>query len=219
MAHYDLFEHVDEEGDSLRVLAVHATERNPAYLVFRNEDAKENDLVDVRHDRGKVLSLYNALGAWLWPGETNTATLADPEPIYTALIRRLVTEEVARVLPLHQAPQAAVPERCGRIAKPGVRLKDKCPDCGYIWMTHPTHPEPDPEPHDVGHAEAPAKPHPTDWSDALFGKAEYEGHGLKFDYCTGCGHGWGTHAHSGELGWHCTAQLGKSACGCNRERS
>lgn len=58
--------------------------------------------------RDEVVRLAGELHQWLY--EPGDATTADPEPIYTALVRRLVAKEVARVLPLHQPPQAEL--RC-----------------------------------------------------------------------------------------------------------
>ena len=211
-----LFQHTDHEGDRLFVRSIVRSSTHPGYLIFGSEDSEENEAVAVRHDRHVVQDLYRAIGRWLddecAADPSNVAqTAADPEPIYTALIRRLVTEEVARVLPLHQTPQAAVPDPYCHIPNCGWGSCNKHPDGCKTCVS-------DPEPHDVGHAEAPAKPHPTDWSDALFGKAEYEGHGLKFDYCVKCGHGWGAHVPTGAPGRGCTAQLGKDRCACTRVR-
>lgn len=155
-----IFSHSDCDADSVEILAEEGDPQEDLILHARHR--KGAWMVDVRLDRDAELRLYNALGAHLWPGETNSASI-DPEPIYTALVRRLVTEEVARVLPLHQSPQATVAACTGRPecgcfthtqerAYAGLCVREGC-DRNVLGQTH--HAEHDPEPHDVGH---PARP-------------------------------------------------------------
>lgn len=114
----------------------------------------------IKLDAADVDKLWAFLNRWLNQGATPPA---DPEPIYTALIRRLVTEEVARVLPLHQAPQASVPE----------------PDAEDGWRRV------DPEPHDVGHADEPAD------HGRLMSKLQRAA--VRVPKCTTCNHFWSDH--------------------------
>lgn len=173
------------------------------FLLFdgqSNGDGLHDVTTRCRVDPAAVNRLHAALGRWMAErGITALAAVtppADLNPIYDAIVKRLTDEWLPRVLPLHQAPQAFTPE----------------PDAEDGWQRI------DPEPHDVGHADEPAKPHPTDWSDKLFGKPSYEGHGLKFDYCTGCGHGWNLHRYHEDQTVGCEAQLGKAKCECMRVR-
>lgn len=101
-----IFTHTDRDGDEMEILQ--AMYSGPALLVHT---ATGDRAISVRIPRSDVLRLANALDLWLnSEGVRVSAPAEDQEPIYTALVRRLVAEEVARVLPLHQAPQAAVPE-------------------------------------------------------------------------------------------------------------
>lgn len=176
--------------------------------------ALQPDSIWTRLERGDVRNLRDALNRWLDEQQRNdpnpAGRRAPAEPPYTSLVRRLVAEEVARVLPLHQSPQAAVHEYA---TNTGLGL---CTDtaCTYPFdHSAESHAEHDPEPQAVGHPEAPA----VDWSDKLFGRAEYP-EGLKFDYCTGCGHSWGAHGDWGTGKHQCDSQLGKDRCGCTRRR-
>lgn len=165
----------------------------------------------IKLDASGVDKLWARLGEWRNQGSAPT----DPELIYEALVRRLVAEEVARVLPLHQSPQAAVERLANALVVPPEAVHEYATNTGLpLCIDHNCrevrdHAEHDPEPQAVGHPEAPA----VDWSDKLFGCAEYP-EGLKFDYCTSCGHSWG--AHLDENGCH--AQLGKNVCECTRVR-
>lgn len=184
------------------------------------------DTATVRRDRDDVRNLRDALNRWLDEQQRNdpnpAGRRAPAEPPYTALVRRLVAEEVARVLPLHQSPQAVL--RCDGTAccEPHPRdpaVREYATNTGLAFCADTdcdqagTHAEHDPEPQAVGHPEAPA----VNWSDKLFGSAEYP-EGLKFDYCVKCGHSWGAHVGTGGPGRGCTSQLGKDRCGCTRTR-
>lgn len=231
-----IFYHEDEDSDALTL--VRSTTRLGALYVHTDRSGARQS---VRLERGDVRSLRDALNRWLDEQQRNDPNPAGrpainsqrdvvvPEPIYTALVRRLVAEEVARVLPLHQSPQAAL--RCdydcshchgddeddSSAAHEYATNTDTelctTPGCELTKLGMDRHAEHDPEPKAVGHPEAPA----VDWSDKLFGKAEYP-EGLKFDYCVVCGHSWGAHGFNDHQDWVCTAQLGKSPCGCTRQR-
>lgn len=245
-----IFNHTDCDGDSMEILA---EDGEDMVVLFFNQDGWRAG--GIRLDPVAEERLYAVLAERLGERDDNLG----PEPIYTALVRRLVAEEVARVLPLHQSPQATV--RCAGTAccephplDPQASVPE--PDAEYGWLNGPDfctiqgcdrfpklgyHLEHDPEPQEVGH---PVKPHtpsvhltteddckaahcaaarhlserPTvDWSDKLFGKAEYAP-GLSFDYCTSCGHGWSSHGFDDRQVAGCTAQLGKNRCGCTRMR-
>lgn len=102
----DDYFHTDGDGDVFRILTYQGEQRGDRYLrvATREADAHADDFLEVVLLETNVRELRNYLTAWLdGPGAS------DPEPVYTALVRRLVTEEVARVLPLHLSPQADAP--------------------------------------------------------------------------------------------------------------
>lgn len=205
-----IFEHEDNSGDAFEIgdsprageLALYWAEDNASY---------------VNIPRGVVRSLRDALNRWLDEQQSRDPNPAGlrPESVYSGsvaetLVRRLVAEEVARVLPLHQSPQAVgwvLPDRM-RPQEPepqhatntGLRL---CidPGCSVPAATHAEH---DPEPKAVGHPEAPG----IDWTDKS---------GVRYEYCTECGHVWGIHAPDDSRSG-CVATLGKGRCGCEAIR-
>lgn len=218
-----IFRHRDRDGDELDVWALENA------LLFHNT-SRTGELVTARLERGDILRLANALDTWLHNEREEAPSHAeDPEPIYTALVRRLVAEEVARVLPLHQSPQAASDGLA-------TEIMNMCQIVGCDLIPSRTwHLEHDPEPQDVGHPAEPvirtdvystggANPSTvtqfiradgtvvTDWSDALFGQPAYEPeHGrlmadlprrrpLASLYCDGCKHLWSHHTNSGGCG-------------------
>lgn len=103
--------HKDVDGDELEI--VEAYDDHEGELVF-NVLPKVGPDAGVFAPREQVQKVYEALGAWLFrTGTGPVKALNNPEPLYAALIRRQVAEEVARVLgtvtPLHSSPQATVP--------------------------------------------------------------------------------------------------------------
>lgn len=195
-----IFEHEDSAGDAFKItgsprvgeLALYWAEDNASY---------------VNLPRSVVRDLRDALNRWLDeqqrhdpnPAGSNTA------PPYETLVRRLVAEEVARVLPLHQSPQAAmVPDpdaEHGWAKAPGFCTIEGC----KLTVTTTDHLEHDPEPQAVGHPEAPG----IDWTDKS---------GVRYEYCTECGHVWGAHSPS-DVRHGCGAILGKGRCGCEAIRA
>lgn len=227
-----IFEHEDNSGDAFEIvdsprageLAIYWAEDNASY---------------VNLNPAAVNRLHAALGQWLAGNNITMRSAVRPEPPYETLVRRLVAEEVARVLPLHQSPQAAV--RCDGTACCTPRPMDPEPqhasNTGLPLCTDPfcrqttphadhdpnycrggygcdpdvIHPafgpgcgRPDPEPKAVGHPEAPG----IDWTDKL---------GVRYEYCTECGHVWGIHAPDDSRPG-CVATLGKGRCGCEAIR-
>lgn len=99
---------------------------------------------------GKANELHAALGRWLSEsGVTAQLATAPPTPSDQDFIRQVVHEEVARVLPLHLAPQAAecdgtaccqphpVPEPlCGLIRPADAHAAARCTWCGHLWAEH-----------------------------------------------------------------------------------
>lgn len=213
-----IFQHTDCDGDSAELLADSGDPQEDLILMTAHRNGTSK--IGVRLDRAAALRLANALDMHLHQDDWN----GEPEPVYEALVRRLVAEEVARVLPLHQSPQAAVERLANALIVPPEAVHEYATNTGLALCTdtactYPfdhraeSHAEHDPEPQAVGHPEAPA----VDWSDKLFGRAEYP-EGLKFDYCTGCGHSWGAHGDWGTGKHQCDSQLGKDRCGCTLRR-
>lgn len=174
-------------------------------------------------NRESVRGLRDALTRWLddqQSQDTNAAGLtgwarwpADrslPEPPYEALVRRLVAEEVARVLPLHQASQAAVPAcQChdteGNSILRQYATNTELPLCADPFCARTRdHAEHDPEPKAVGHPDAPG----IDWTDPL---------GLRSCYCTECGHSWSRHG-VGAGNCNARARDNSGTCGCESIR-
>lgn len=165
-----IFRYTDTDGDELEVSEPdpEELERHRGSLLFtvtqRGRD-QSSALTAIAVD-----GLIGALERWR-SGTTSTPP-ADPEPIYTALIRRLVTDEVARVLPLHRAPQS-LPPAC----QTPVGCVASLPE--------------DPEPHDVGHADEPA-----DHGRLM---SELQRAAVRVPKCTTCNHFWSD--HTGEMCW------------------
>lgn len=197
-----IFEHEDSAGDAFKItgsprvgeLALYWAEDNASY---------------VNLPRSVVRDLRDALNRWLDeqqrhdpnPAGSNTA------PPYETLVRRLVAEEVARVLPLHQSPQAAmVPDpdaEHGWAKAPGFCTIEGC----KLTVTTTDHLEHDPEPKAVGHPEAPG----IDWTDKS---------GVRYEYCGGCGHSWSRHGvGAGNCNVRVHTRWGTSACGCEAIRA
>lgn len=208
----DIFSYVDIDGDILRI--------GPAPEDW--DDAHDGCLAFTVTQRGQdhsvalPPSVVDDLTGVLerWRSGVITAVFAavtppaDLNPIYDAIVKRLTDEWLPRVLPLHQAPQAFTPE----------------PDAEDGWQRI------DPEPHDVGHADEPAKPHPTDWSDKLFGKPTYDAepeHGRLMselprrvhsdDECGECGHSWRMHPPAFGVSY-CAQYTDAVVCGCHAAR-
>lgn len=97
-----LFTHEDDEGDELEVME--ALNDHRGQLVFNFACRPNSQGVFVTHDR--VAALHAALGAWLELKNPLQSSVVENSLIDQLIVRR-VAEEVARVLPLHQAPQAA----------------------------------------------------------------------------------------------------------------
>ena len=217
-----IFHHRDCDGDAVEILAEDGDPQEDLVLWagFRGAPA-----VGVRLDPDAQERLINAL--------QEHRRSAAPEPQYSgseaeSLVRRLVAEEVARVLPLHQSPQAAgyTAAPCSAPLLAGQILADVHKECGYVWAMHKraepgpqhatntglticedlvcpqrgNHAEHDPEPQAVGHPEAPG----IDWTDKS---------GVRYEYCTECGHSWGAHSW-GDVRHGCGAILGRARCGC-----
>jgi len=90
-----IFSHVDEDDDRLSI------RKCQDYLIFRSEgDSGEEVEVRARHDR--VAGLHAALGEWLELKDPLQSSVVEGSLIDQLIVRR-VRDEVARVLPLHQA--------------------------------------------------------------------------------------------------------------------
>lgn len=225
-----IFHHRDCDGDAVEILAEDGDPQEDLVLWAGFGKARA---VGVRLDQDAQERLINAL--------QEHRRSAAPEPQYSGsvaetLVRRLVAEEVARVLPLHQSPQAAVRcRRCGaspdgahegcagdqracvyiRPGDPGyaqLPVHEYASNTGLRLCTIPEcntpgdayHAEHDPEPKAVGRPEAPG----IDWTDKS---------GVRYEYCTECGHVWGAHS-PGDVRHGCGAILGKGPCGCEALR-
>jgi hypothetical protein len=125
-----IFRYEDRDGDELDVYR-----GNAGALTFHATKAEDSALTSVHLNPEAVLQLRDALTAWVG--------FSTPEPGFTTPsdVRAIVTKMLADVLPLHQAPQAAVPAPLCTL--PGC---DKFPASSE-------HFEHDPEPRDVGHPE------------------------------------------------------------------
>lgn len=209
----DLTRIVDEDGDGVDIVFTPISVR-----VSRTGTGPYAGL-----NRESVRGLRDALNRWLdgqQSRDPNPAGLIGwarkqvdrplPEPPYEALMRRLVAEEVAKVLPLRPAPQAAVPAcRChddeGNSILQEYATNTELPLCvDPSCAKSRQHAEHDPEPQAVGHPDAPG----IDWTNKL---------GLRFAYCTECGHSWSRHG----VGAGCNARAFDSSgtCGCQTMRS
>lgn len=204
-----IFVHKDCDGDELEVSEAHEdwSERHRGSLAFMVTHHSNEQTSALPRDR--VRDLVDALNRWLDeqqrhdpnPAGSNTA------PPYETLVRRLVAEEVARVLPLHQSPQAAmVPDpdaEHGWAKAPGFCTIDGC----KLTVTTTDHLEHDPEPQAVGHPEAPG----IDWTDKS---------GVRYEYCGGCGHSWSRHGvGAGNCNVRCANGGVFAKCGCEAIRA
>lgn len=129
-----IFHHVDRDGDELEVLA-------GTHLEFHMA-GKVGAGIAVHVDRDAALRLHAALGEWLYP--VHTPEWAN-KSLIEQMIEKAVKDQVAAVLPLHLKPVAYVHGRnC-----PGQLF---CQDANGVQVID-CQDNPDPEPHDVGHAE------------------------------------------------------------------
>lgn len=144
----NLFEHTDHDGDHLSVDSWPVFNDDQSmrfnYLIVKNTEGADNDprpgAVSVRLNAVDVNRLHAALGAWMADNgitarSATSAPVADPDSLYGDLIRQAVAAEVARVLPLHQAPMALGVD-CTEPLRPGTRVSDLCGACGFIWGLH-----------------------------------------------------------------------------------
>jgi hypothetical protein len=162
----NIFRCQDDDGDEL---TVRTSVNHPDSVLF---DAESGDaVITVRVHREQVLKLHNALGEWLYP----TGPTAPPTPSDRDFIRQVIHEEVARVVPLHLAPQAAgvIGIDCNALLRPEHRLADVCNNCGFTWALHRAQPAPEPLCNHLRPADAHAA-----------------------SRCTWCGHLWTEHAGS-----------------------
>lgn len=167
----NVFTHTDEEGDEVRLREFYE------YLILRAKDGSDHQFAEVRLHRETVLRLHNALGEWLYP----TGVATQDTPLQPADIRALVAERAAEIMALHQSPQAKYVDASADSHDGPLDPEphDAC-TCshdesshGSIGCTAPyrlgpvqlicrcqwrVDPEPDPEPHDVGHPDPADKP-------------------------------------------------------------
>lgn len=225
-----IFTHQDCDGDGAEILADSDDPQEDLALLTSSRTG--DSAVGVRLDRDAVRRLVTALIAWETGGTA-------PEPVYPAdsmygqLIRKAVAEEVARVLPLHQAPMAQ-DLRCKvcQAALTDEDVADVCSDrCAATASRIGTY---DPEPHDVGHpvyedARPLFAPGTKEYYEKVLGRSDAEDarpHPVNTDpapgflgatlpvgpvRCGGCGHGWNDHTVG-----VCWGAGG--ACGCHREQ-
>lgn len=221
----DIFSYADLDGDILRI--------GPAPEDW--DDAHDGCLAFTVTQRGQdhsvalppsvVDELIGALERWRSGVITARAALtppADLNPIYDAIVKRLTDEWLPRVLPLHQTPQAAVPECSFGLHKGGCVCGPDPESQAAVRVTAPTADFPvtschrsgnhdrdtmcsdcvcDPEPHDVGHAEEP--------SDHGRLMSELQRAAVRSVACT-CAHSWADHHTFG-----CWV----TGCKCTRGRS
>lgn len=197
-----LFSYTDDDGDKLQIRE--SVDR--ASLLF--DVVRDGRRPTVRLERDKVLELHAALGEWLYP--VHTPEWAN-KSLIEQMIERAVKDQVAAVLPLHLSPVAT----CKADHCDGARHLEDRP---AVW--------PDPEPHDVGHAEEPEGVHRPQYCPGQPECAEGEprpDHGRLMSelpvrtrprpICVSCGHGWGQH-YSGI----CWGEPEAANCACTRER-
>lgn len=131
-----IFHHKDRDGDEVEILT------RGSDLLFLVADASDGAAVQLKRD--DVIRLHTALGAWI---SDDNVPVCDPDTLYGQLIRQAVHEELARVIPecLAQTQAPANLDVCR--GGYGCEVLDYHapygPGCGR--------PDPDPEPHDVGH--------------------------------------------------------------------
>lgn len=132
-----IFNYMDRDGGELEILD------QGSDLLFLVADAdSSSDSVQLKRD--DVIRLHTALGAWI---SGDNVPVCDPDSLYGQLIRQAVHEELARVIPecLAQTQAPANLDVCR--GGYGCEVLDYhapySPGCGR--------PDPDPEPHDVGH--------------------------------------------------------------------
>lgn len=231
-----IFSHQDCDGDGVEILA--DSDDPQEDLVLLTSPRTGDRSVGVRLDRGAVLRLREALDEWLAEQGAVPKPVYPADSVYGQLIAQAVRAEVARVLPLHQAPTAAVGIDCPEPIRPGQLLADVHRDCGFVWAMHRRaaarcethcqvmhdsagneviHDAADPEPHDVGHpVYEDAKPHPVvnlSWDDKLWGMTGQPPSAN--GYCGGCGHAWDLHSRQGHK---CMSLVGKGMCSCREVR-
>lgn len=248
-----IFEHTDIDGDRLEVSKApedwsEVHRGSLAFMVTRHSNEQTSAL-----PRHRVRDLRDALNRWLDEQQSRDPDPAGrrPEPQYSGsvaetLVRRLVAEEVARVLPLHQSPQAALRcRRCG--ARPDGAHEDCAGDiraCQYI------------RPSDPGYAQLPAEHRPQECPEYATNTglslcidpgcsvpaathAEHDpepqavGHpeapgidwtdklGVRYEYCGGCGHSWSRHG-VGAGNCNVRSAIGRGVpteCGCEAIRA
>lgn len=137
-----LFTHEDDEGDAFEV--VEARAGHAGQLVF-NFACRRPDISGVFLPHDRVAALHAALGEWLMYEGPKTQAPDAPigvNSLIDQLITRRVAEEVARVLPLHLAPQAYVPEPDAEDgwepARPHPKYEDARPDNHNRLMSNMT---------------------------------------------------------------------------------
>jgi len=209
-----IFKREDRDGDELDVYR-----GNAGALTFHATEHVDHTLISVHLDRTAVLRLRDALTAWI--GDQD-----DPRPVpnYTTPVdvHTMIIETLARVLPLHQSPQASVPAPL--CTTPGC---DRFPESSG-------HFEHDPEPHDVGHPGSAADSLLWDENAAPLCDGVRPLGVDADDECPACAHLWAVHAapapsaprqlvgcecghrwgvHGGSK---CHAWDGAKECGCTR---
>lgn len=132
-----IFNYMDRDGGELEIL-----DRGSDLLFLVADADGSSDSVQLKRD--DVIRLHTALGAWI---SGDNVPVCDPDSLYGQLIRQAVHEELARVIPecLAQTQAPANLDVCR--GGYGCEVLDYhapySPGCGR--------PDPDPEPHDVGH--------------------------------------------------------------------
>lgn len=231
-----IFTHVDDDGDSLEVLAQASNT-----LWFRVDQIGR--VTSAYTDRDAALRLHAALGEWLYP--VHTPEYAN-RSLIEQMIERAVKDQVAAVLPLHLKTAGAIAApaaqrlgcECGHAANFHSEENGCCHwytgeqefcECtrGLGGLESDAFLEADPEPHDVGHpVYEDAKPHPnTDpapgllgatlagrptWDDLVFATHnEAPGGPERWSVC-GCLHG--TALGHGECAWCTHSHRTRESC-------
>lgn len=234
----NIFKHTDGDGDYADVRSYPGQGGN-FLRIHVQAVGGSGEAADV--DREAALRLYNALGEWLYPAHT-------PDVPNKSLIEQMIAKAVedltTAVLPLHlKTVETVTPERpCNALLRPGKRLMDPCPSCGFPWVWHlPAYPLPPqaspPTPEecpggtplgctDPAHA-GPADPEEPAEHGRLMTELPRRTRprlqmawddvlwgGQPSGHCGACGHAWVGHIGHTRV---CDATLGKGKCGCTRQ--
>lgn len=169
----------DRDGDYVEV---ETYVDQPGKILVTAHNSSENAWAAAFVNRTEVVKLRDFLSKLLAdPSGVTDLPTEDHQPVTEDRVRQLIAEALKAPKPLHEAPQAAIPELppeelCHR-TQPllNVHAAIRCTFCGFLWTDHPT----------VGEVVAKAT--------AAFGEVAARLSAPKQLVGCKCGHRWATH--------------------------